>query len=229
MKIEKHYLVYQITNLINQKIYIGIHVTSDINDGYMGSGKYISNAINKHGVENFEKDILFDFDNPEEMIAKESELVDRDFIARKDVYNIACGGRVPATWDTCVVKDYVGNVFRVRCDDLRLISGELKHITHNMVVVKDKLGNFLKVSTDDPRYVSGELVVIWKGRKHSSETKRLIGELHKNRLKLGTSIHSSIGTCWIYNLDLKENKKIKKEDFHIWLDSGWIKGRKMTF
>jgi len=38
---KKHYLVYQITNLINYKIYIGVHQTYDINDCYMGSGKLI--------------------------------------------------------------------------------------------------------------------------------------------------------------------------------------------
>lgn len=34
---KKYYLIYQITNLINNKIYIGQHVTSKIDDHYMGS------------------------------------------------------------------------------------------------------------------------------------------------------------------------------------------------
>ena len=41
----KHNVVYQITNLINGKIYIGVHSTDDINDGYMGSGDLIKMAI----------------------------------------------------------------------------------------------------------------------------------------------------------------------------------------
>lgn len=40
-----YYLVYKITNIINQKFYIGAHKTEDKNDGYMGSGKIVTSAI----------------------------------------------------------------------------------------------------------------------------------------------------------------------------------------
>ena len=59
----KHYLVYQITNLINGMIYIGKHVTDDPNDSYMGSSKWLAKSIKKHGIEHYRKDILFDFNN----------------------------------------------------------------------------------------------------------------------------------------------------------------------
>jgi len=48
-----HYIVYKTTNLINKKIYIGIHSTENINDGYLGSGTALKRAIAKHGKENF--------------------------------------------------------------------------------------------------------------------------------------------------------------------------------
>ncbi len=38
------YLLYQITNLINNKIYIGQHTTANEDDGYMGSGVIINHA-----------------------------------------------------------------------------------------------------------------------------------------------------------------------------------------
>lgn len=154
---KKHYLVYQITNLINDKIYIGIHITSNLEDGYMGSGTYLNRAIKKYGVENFKKEILFDFDNPEEMILKESELVDRKFIARKDVYNIKCGGEGWLTYDTISVRDADGNCFRIHKEDERYLNGELKDVNCGSVSVTDSEGNNLKVSINDPRYISGEL------------------------------------------------------------------------
>lgn len=50
-----HYLIYKITNNINQKQYIGMHCTNDINDNYMGSGKFIKLAIKKYGIKSFKK------------------------------------------------------------------------------------------------------------------------------------------------------------------------------
>lgn len=38
------YYLYEIRNNINGKIYVGVHKTKDINDGYMGSGKHLKYA-----------------------------------------------------------------------------------------------------------------------------------------------------------------------------------------
>ena len=51
-------VIYLITNLINNKIYIGKHITDDLNDNYFGSGTVIKQAIKKYGLENFTKTYL---------------------------------------------------------------------------------------------------------------------------------------------------------------------------
>ena len=82
------YTIYKITNKINGKYYIGKHQTKNLNDGYMGSGKLIISALSKYGIENFTKEILFIFDNPQNMNDKEKELV----VINENSYNLCPGG-----------------------------------------------------------------------------------------------------------------------------------------
>lgn len=89
----KRCVVYQITNNINGRRYIGAHSTTNIDDGYMGSGKLISRAIKKYGKDNFTKTILHESSTQEEMFLKEKELVEAARLTDgKRLYNIIPGG-----------------------------------------------------------------------------------------------------------------------------------------
>lgn len=86
------HFIYQTTNLINGYIYLGAHSGSKT-DEYLGSGKWLKAAIKKYGVENFKRTILEEFDNAEAMYLREEQIVDREFIARGDTYNLKIGGK----------------------------------------------------------------------------------------------------------------------------------------
>ena len=88
----KYYYLYQITNKLNGKIYVGVHQTDNLDDDYMGSGTLLKRAQEKYGLENFEKTILQTFDNEEDMFSAEAEIVNEGFLLREDVYNLALGG-----------------------------------------------------------------------------------------------------------------------------------------
>lgn len=87
-----HYIVYETTNLINNKIYIGVHKTENLNDGYLGSGVGIKRAITKYGKENFSREVIEFCGSYDDALALEAELVNEEFISRRDTYNIIKGG-----------------------------------------------------------------------------------------------------------------------------------------
>jgi hypothetical protein len=88
-----HY-VYQITNNINSKIYVGVRSCEcDPNeDKYMGSGVAIIRAHNKYGLDNFTKEIISTFDTRELANIAEAEIVTLEFCDRPDTYNMREGG-----------------------------------------------------------------------------------------------------------------------------------------
>lgn len=86
------YIVYKILNKINNKFYVGVHKTTDINDDYYGSGNSIKAAIEKYGKENFSKEILHVFTNARKAFEKEKEIVTKELINSEMCYNIKEGG-----------------------------------------------------------------------------------------------------------------------------------------
>lgn len=125
-----NYIVYKTTNLINGKIYVGVHRTNlDIFDGYIGCGvskknknkktKGFPKAVQKYGYENFKRETLFIFPDTEEgkrlAYEKEAEIVTIDFVKRIDTYNLSVGGVMPQYEHTREIAQYTleGQLIRV--------------------------------------------------------------------------------------------------------------------
>ena len=90
-----HY-VYEITNLINGKKYIGKRSCkcNIEDDKYMGSGKYLIRAFKKYGVDNFEKRIIEIFEKECDAYEFERMLIQKLNADISDkYYNIAMGGK----------------------------------------------------------------------------------------------------------------------------------------
>lgn len=209
------YTIYKITNLIDGKIYIGKHQTKNLNDGYMGSGKLLKRAQVKHGIENFKKEILFQFDNETDMNTKEAELVTEEFCLREDTYNLCRGGK--GGWG------YLNSTGNSNSGWKTNGSAEaIERCKKGAESLKKRLKN--DQSFRQNYLLSRQKFVIagrtsFSGKSHTDETKRKIGEI--NSAHQSGSKNSQFGTMWITNG--QENKKIKKDVDTI--PEGWYKGR----
>jgi hypothetical protein len=90
----KHHTVYKTTSLTTGEYYVGVHLTENPNDTYLGSGYRIVKAVKDQGRENFKKEILFDFSTTGESLTKEIELID-PCLDDPLCLNISRGGQSP--------------------------------------------------------------------------------------------------------------------------------------
>lgn len=213
--------IYQITNLTNNKIYIGVHKTDNINDGYMGSGKIITQAIKKYGINNFKKEILEYFDTYELALAKEQNIVTDEFLLRNDVYNLRRGGTGGF--------DYINK---------NGLSGAIEHGIIGGAATKARFNDpefaayRSKMSSDDitTSHRAGKLdhthfgTAAWSKRAVEKSKSPESKEKRKNTFadikhQQGDK-NNQYGTCWITNGT--ENKKVKNTDTIL---EGWYKGR----
>ena len=94
--------IYETTNLINNKKYIG-KKKSDIflNNEYLGSGSILNNAIKKYGKENFYVKLIDTADSLKELNYKEKKYISMfDAVKSDNYYNIASGGDGGVLWNS---------------------------------------------------------------------------------------------------------------------------------
>ena len=212
MNNKKYHYFYKITNLINGKYYYGIHSTNNLNDGYMGSGTYLHKAYKKYGIENFYKEILKYFDNRNELVKYEEEIVNEIVVKDNQSYNISIGGETFNTLYTISVKDKNGNTFRCKLNDPKYISGEYVGVCKGLVNVIDIRDNSEhKITKDEllsnPNYksqIEGKIRVIDENQNEKFIT---LDEFYNNKSKYQAWAKNKIlvkdksGKCFMVNIN----------------------------
>lgn len=214
---QRYFLIYKLTNTMNGKIYVGCHITKNVDDGYMGSGRRLGYAKKKYGVENFKKEILKVCETVDEMLAEEKKIVDEEFLRRGDVYNLNVGGR--GGW-------FVTNSDpeKVRARNLKCAQ-KLKERVKNDLDFKRKLSEINR-KNNKKAYALGRharnLIPGWnRSSGHSESSKRKIGAA--NSIHQAGSGNSAFGTAWISSRE--KSVRVKLDQVQHLLDLGWIRGR----
>lgn len=127
LSIKYKWIVYCTTNTVNGNIYIGVHKTEnpEVFDGYIGCNVRINHpssymdpqtpfqfAVKKYGPSKFKRSIIKIFDSKKEAFDLEAELVNADFIKRRDTYNASLGGNGGRLGKTLYQFDFEGNLIK---------------------------------------------------------------------------------------------------------------------
>ena len=189
-----YYGIYKIINLINGKMYIGKHITNNLDDGYMGSGIWIKRSIKKHGLQNFKKEWLMFCEDEDELNYMERVYVDQTWVDRSDTYNLSLGGK--------------GCIHQVTEETRKKMSESKKG-----KLCGEKNGMYGKRHTDESlkkmslsRKGKGNGHVPWdKGKKLSEETRQKMREAKRNmseetRQKMSSAIKNrNVNNHWFNN------------------------------
>ena len=198
-----HY-IYKIVNVLTNKYYIGMHTTSNIDDGYMGSGKILKRSINKHGIEHHKKIILEYADTREDLIKREIEIVNDELLNDPLSMNIRLGGKGGGGWTSQQQKE---NNKKSQTAQRKLYEENGDWAQRKREKAKKHFETLRKegrIPKPTPHTI-GEF-------KHTEKTKKLIGE--KNSHSQKGKRNSQYGKCWIYNLIEKKSKSVPKTELN---------------
>ena len=203
-KPHKYHYIYKITCLKNGRYYIGMHSTSNLDDGYMGGGLLIKKSIKKHGRETHSKEILEFLPDRGSLIEREIQIINEDLLNDPLGMNLNKGGEGgwKKEWSTLGAisankKNWQDPEFREKMK--KVSSSTFK-----------KLWEEKKLLTPD-----------WTGKKHSEESKLKMSMEASKRVG---ELNSQFGTCWVNKLGVY--KKIKSSELDDHILSGWERGRK---
>lgn len=215
------YVLYKTTNLINGKIYIGVHQTDDTNDLYLGSGFLLKDSIKKHGRKNFKKEILEYFPSKEEMYKRESEIVTEEFIKRPDVYNRRLGG--DGGWQgQSPMRD--PEFRKLHCDTSKggsTIRDKKVGIFSDEFRKKYPKGGFFggKLSEEAKQKISLSMKGRFSGDKNPSKRDDV---REKKRIKMKGRKPTNTGKILVYN-PIGGRVYINKDELQSYLDSGHVR------
>jgi len=231
----KYNYLYKLTNKINNKIYIGVHRTDKLDDGYMGSGIMLKRAKNKYGIDNFEKNIIKFFDTYKEALDAERIIVNMEFISDSNNYNVREGGFGNCKWSPEMIiimsntaKELWNN------DEHRLKMGKITSDPERNIKIGKKVSEWIKMHPDEHKIRMDKInknpdkikktADKHRGMKRTETTKKNVSnalkELYIENPALGITI-SGRGSKYIYNPLTQEIKRISKDEYII---EGWIYG-----
>jgi len=131
-KPHQYHYIYKTTCCLTKRYYYGMHSTSNLDDGYLGSGSNLGKSIKKYGKENHDKEIIEYLNDRISLKKREAEIINEEMLKDPLCMNLSKGGNGSNyTLGLISVKDKNGNTMSVSINDPRYLNGELVGIFKN--------------------------------------------------------------------------------------------------
>ena len=91
---QKH-IVYRTTHIPSGHYYIGVHSTENLNDGYLGSGRLLVEALERDGPRAFKREVLREFPTRQKASDWERIVVNQGVVDDPKSFNLVRGGGNP--------------------------------------------------------------------------------------------------------------------------------------
>lgn len=218
------HFVYRTTCVITGKYYIGVHSTSVLEDGYLGSGLHLKRSVKKHGMENHSREILAHFATAPEAYAYESvvvtqELIDSDLLCM----NLKPGGY--GGWKTPSSAEQ-----RARCLKGNAVMKNLRETdpewakSYSKAASTRNISSYRRGTRNTTGAFVGELRAEMVRRSTTPEARAKQKAAFDKIGHAKGEKNSQFGTCWVSNEI--ETKKISLEQLDEHLAMGYNRGRK---
>ena len=236
--------IYKTTNLLNQKTYIGQHKANKFDDKYLGSGVYLTNAINKYGKENFKVEFICAADTLKELDELEQYYISNLRKNGKCEYNIAAGGQYSGGWCWIKKDDTVMQVLKEHLDNYISAGWEMGRSTpiHNVgkigvhkdgvnkYILEEELSSYLYNGWEEGFLINYKVTstegLMWihndKGEKHMVTPEERVTKYKDWKDGIGNHSNNGVSTkyikdsIWIHKGT--ERKRISKEDRSKYID-----------
>jgi group I intron endonuclease len=181
------YFIYQITNLKNNRFYIGQHRYDGefLDSNYYGSGTAIKLAVKKHGIQNFKREVLVECTSEAALNFMESVYVGPEVVNDRKCYNLKTGGSAWAHSEETKKKIGTAHKGMTRSEESKAKIGAAKKGMKHSVITKAKMSAASKGNQN------------MLGKTHSEETKAKMSAARKGKQqsKIQCPYCQKIGGC----------------------------------
>lgn len=227
-------------NLITREYYIGVHKTSNPNDGYLGSGLIINRSIKKYGRDKFIKIIIGIYNTIKEAFEAEIKYIE---CCKKDSYcvNIASGGQGGPLFagkrHTQKTREKISKMrlgVRFKKSPLAIEQEKLKRYQRNGGVYfsEDTLSKIKEKAKNRSKESYEKISKTMKGRKiNKNSVYCRTDETKEKQSKIMIEKYSQIykNLIWVKNIATGHSLRIASSELDNYISLGYIRGRFLSF